>query len=120
MISRYEQLIEEYRENAIRNELPEIFRTIFPENDTLNHGDLVYFRKVNGKVTDIAPVRVSRIVDDKPIAKKLPNDSLHPCTGACLEDCETCPDRCEKVKDYFKPHPEGLCPACHLFGTTFY
>ncbi len=119
--SRYLQLLKEYEENAERNEIPFVFRTILPKNG-LNHGDLVYFRHKNGKVADIAPVRISRIVDDRPIGRRFPdgNDSLLPCTQACLEDCERCEELCEKVNDYFHPHPKGLCPACHLFGTPYY
>ncbi len=120
LVSRYEQLLAEYRENAERNGIPEIFRTILPDNGTLNHGDLVYFRKNGSKVGDIAPVKISRIVDDQAIVQKLANNSHRSCAHTCTENCESCPERCSKVQDYFKPHPEGLCPACHVFGTTYY
>ncbi|GEM_PF-116083 len=90
-------------------------------HDELSHGDLVYFRHdEKRKVTDIAYVRVSRTVDDRPMGKRFKNESLRPCNHVCVEGCDECPDRCKELEDYFSPHPEGLCPACHLFGTTDY
>lgn len=120
-IKRFGQLIKEYRENAKHYNTPEVFQTRLsndPENP-LNESDLVYFREENGKVVEIIPVSISRHVDDEPIAKKLPGD-LRPCVRECLiEDCRK-QIKYIPEKLLFAIHPEGLCPACCLFGTTTY
>jgi len=98
-------------------------------HEELSDGDLVYFKyEVKKRVTDIWPVRISRGVDDKPLGKRFQkskrfpegNESLRPCHHVCLEDCEGCPHICKDIEEYFSPHPDGLCPACHVFGTTHY
>ena len=102
--------------------IPEVFRTWTP-HEKLTEGDLVYFKHdKNGKITRITPVRISRGIDNKPMGKRFPNnnDSLRPCHHECIENCDECPELCNKVSDYFSPHPLGLCPACHLFGTGHY
>lgn len=67
-------------------------------------------------------MRISRGIDDNPMGKRFPNNnnSLRPCHHECIENCDECPELCNKVSDYFSPHPLGLCPACHLFGTAHY
>ena len=75
------------------------------------------------KLHRITPVRISRGIDDNPMGKRFPNnnDSLRPCHhDECIENCDECPELCNKVSNYFSPHPLGLCPACHLFGTAHY
>lgn len=117
---KFHQLCLEYKAN--RKTIPDVFQTILPKSNNLTSGDLIYFRQLNGKVADVIPVRISRIVDSEPISKKFPgnNDSLRPCHYECVENCDECPELCNKVSDYFSPHPLGLCPACHLFGTAHY
>jgi len=118
---QYNGILKDNRDNT--EHIPSFFRNRM-KNKELSDEDLVYFRYKGKKVTNIAPVRVSRTVDDTPLGKRLPNDSLRPCHHqTCLEDCEACedsPDLCEKLSEYFSPHPNGFCPACHLFGTTYY
>jgi len=123
-IRRYKQLLEEYKANAKRNEIPKIFQTILSDPDKVEegglHGTLVFFRLANNKVKDIAPVRISRIVSEQPLVNKFHNKSLKPCTHICHDNCDECPETCKSVDEYFTPHPQGLCPACHLFGTPYY
>ena len=119
IITQYNNILEDNRNNF--KNIPMIFQTI-EHNKELSEGDLVYFRKQDGKVLNIAPVSISRLVDDKPLGKRFPDkeNSLRSCMHTCIENCEECPDLCEKMNEYISPHPKGLCPACHLFGTTFY
>jgi len=123
-IRRYKQLLEEYKANAKRNEIPKIFQTILSDPDKVEegglHGTLVFFRLANNKVKDIAPVRICRIVSEQPLVNKFHNKSLKPCTHICHDNCDECPETCKSVDEYFTPHPQGLCPACHLFGTPYY
>lgn len=122
----YNEILKDNRDNT--EKIPLIFKNRTLHNK-LSEGDLVYFISgMDGISAKIVPVRVSRMVDDKPMGKRFPssdlfpngNDSLRPCHHICIEDCEKCFDICDHVKDYFSPHPKGLCPACHLFGTTHY
>jgi len=119
IIKQYNNILEDNRNNS--KNIPMIFQTI-EHNKELSEGDLVYFKFENNKVTDLAPVSISREVDESPLGKRFPknNESLRPCSRLCIEDCEDCQDTCENLEDFFKPHPEGLCPACHVFGTTSY
>jgi CRISPR-associated protein (TIGR03986 family) len=126
-IKRYEQLLKEYKENAKRNETPEVFRTRIPQNGTLNEGDLVYFREAkesNGAgstVRDIIPVRISRLVSKDPIGNSLPNYNMRSCAHVCLEECDPCSAKTCPLPVYREGYPvRGLCPACHLFGTQMY
>jgi len=118
IVKQYNDIIKDNKNNT--EQIPNIFRST--ALNSLSDGDLVYFKKKGNKITSIVPVSISREVDDKPMGKRFPNDndSLQSCTKTCIEDCEECPGLCEKNKEYFSPHPQGLCPACHLFGTTFY
>jgi len=122
----YNEILKDNRDNT--EKIPLVFKNRTLHNK-LSEGDLVYFISgMDGISAKIVPVRVSRMVDDKPMGKRFPssdlfpngNDSLRPCHHICIEDCEKCADICDHVKDYFSPHPKGLCPACHLFGTTYY
>ena len=116
--NQYRTILQDYNDNT--GKIVEIFRTQI-KHDQLTTGDLVYFKPAaNGQVNAVIPVSISRKTDENPLAKRFKNDSLRPCAGLCVEDCNECPARCKKVADYFNPHPRGLCPACHLFGTTFY
>ncbi|GAB6163959.1 hypothetical protein JCM12298_31190 [Desulfothermus naphthae] len=62
------------------------------QNDRLSIGDLVYVEESNGKVTNIALVKVPRLLYRNSIGDFLP-EYLHPCN------------------DY-----NNLCPACRVFG----
>jgi len=127
VVSQYNTILEDNKENT--ETIPKLF-TSKMVNKTLSDGDLVYFKYKDDVVTDLAPVAISRKTDKKPMGKRFPkieingqmqpNDSLRSCSHTCTEDCDECPNLCDNVKDFFKPHPEGLCPACHLFGTTYY
>ncbi|KPA14974.1 protein containing DUF324 [Candidatus Magnetomorum sp. HK-1] len=127
VVSQYNAILKDNKENT--ETIPGLFNSKMV-NKELEDGDLVYFKYKEGKVTELTPVAISRKTDNKPMGKRFPkisingkmkpNDSLRSCSHTCTEDCDDCPNLCESVKDYFKPHPDGLCPACHLFGTTFY
>jgi len=117
---QYNDLKKDNRDNT--KTIPEVFRA-WTAHEKLTEGDLVYFKHDNNeKITRITPVRISRGIDDNPMGKKFPNNnaSLRPCHHECIENCDECPELCNKVSDYFSPHPLGLCPACHLFGTAHY
>jgi len=117
---QYNDLKKDNRDNT--KTIPEVFRAWTPY-EKLTEGDLVYFKHdKNDKITRITPVRISRGIDDNPMGKRFPNNnnSLRPCHYECVENCDECPELCNKVRDYFSPHPLGLCPACHLFGTAHY
>jgi len=118
-IEKFEILVKEYKNNATQQETPKVFQTILPENGTINEGDLIYFRKEDDKAVEIIPVRISRKVDSKYIGKRLAKQ-LRPCHGEWLE-----PDDLSTIDPYpekklFTRNPEGLCPACQLFGTGAY
>ncbi|MCK5074263.1 MAG: TIGR03986 family CRISPR-associated RAMP protein, partial [Bacteriovoracaceae bacterium] len=117
---QYNDLKKDNRDNT--KTIPEVFRAWTP-HEKLTEGDLVYFKHdKNDKITRITPVRISRGIDDNPMGKRFTNnnDSLRSCHHECIENCDECPELCNKVSDYFSPHPLGLCPACHLFGTALY
>jgi CRISPR-associated protein (TIGR03986 family) len=119
---QYESLRKDNKNNT--DTLPELFRTWTPDSK-LSDGDLVYF-SIDGKknILKIEPVRIARTVDPEPLGKRFPenNHSLQPCHHQCLENCPDCPETCpiSVSGGYFPPHPRGLCPACHLFGTPHY
>jgi len=127
VVRQYNTILEDNKNNT--ENIPKLFQSKMIGN-TLSEGDLVYFQYNENTVTELSPVSISRTTDERPMGKRFPkikingkmenNDSLRPCSHSCTEDCDECPNLCENVKDYFKPHPEGLCPACHLFGTTYY
>ncbi|MBZ0110083.1 MAG: hypothetical protein K8F52_15630 [Candidatus Scalindua rubra] len=92
----YEDILDSY--DGIKDqEVAERFDT-FTRGSKLKVGDLVYFH-IDGdnKIDSLIPVRISRKCASKTLGGKL-DKALHPCTG--LSD--------------------GLCPGCHLFGTTDY
>jgi len=123
IVNQYNDIITDNKNNT--ESIPKIFQS---NVGPLSDGDLVYFYKDSANIIqEIIPVRISRETDGKPMGKRLPegkdnkpNESLLACTFECIEDCENCPNHCDSVSDYFKPHPKGLCPACHIFGTAFY
>jgi len=127
VIKQYEAVLEDNKKNT--ETIPRLFQSKMA-GSKLSEGDLVYFKEKDNTIVELSPVSISRTTDDKPMGKRFPtimvngkeesNVSLRSCSHTCTEDCDECPNLCEKVKDYFKPHPEGLCPACHLFGTTYY
>jgi hypothetical protein len=56
-----------------------------------------------------------------PIGTKLPNSTYRPCAHVCLEECEQCsPNSCGLELYREGRILQGLCPACHLFGTAGY
>lgn len=133
-LKRYEQVLEEYRHFAKRGNVPAVFRTVLPDahhgktgRGKLNAGDLVYFRVKDDKWSDpnamvehIIPVSISRLVDHQFLGERLPM-AFRPCAHVCLEECETCVAQSCPLPFYREGAPsEGLCPACHLFGTTGY
>lgn len=122
VLNQYNQMITDSIDNPQKP--PSIFRSkpIRDKDRALHENDLVYYRKTGEEVEAIVPVRIYRESHKKPIGYRFPDglDNLRPCTFDCLDDCEMCPKRCEKLKEYFSPHPKGLCPACRLFGTTSY
>ena len=115
----FEILVQEYRENAKRQDTPEVFQTLLPDNGRLNPGDLVYFREEKGKTVEIIPVRISRKIDDSPIGKRLRED-LRPCHGEWIEGDDLSQLSEYPEKKLFTRNTEGLCPACRLFGTGAY
>lgn len=125
-IQKYEILLQEYTDNAKQYKTPPAFQTILPKNGKLNNGDLIYFRKSEKKnkdkeVVEIIPVRISREIDDNLLAHetKLRQD-LRPCVHDLLDEDKAQKVKSAGVKELFEHHPDGLCPACALFGTTYY
>ncbi|QTA90448.1 type III-E CRISPR-associated gRAMP effector Cas7-11e [Desulfonema magnum] len=121
---KFKILTQEYQKNAKQQKTPEAFQTILPKDGELRPGDLVYFRedKKTNTVTDIIPVRISRTVDDEVLARKIPDDvgDVRPCVREILDKEKQKEIADAGVKEVFQHHPDGLCPACSLFGTTFY
>ncbi len=116
-LSKFEQLCDEYKEHA--EKIPKVFRTRLPEDGKLHPGDLVYFRDENKAAVEFIPVRISRTIDDQLMAKKLP-DEFRPCVREIIDPEKEKQMRKAGLKDLFQHHPEGLCPACSIFGTPFY
>ena len=116
---QYNDILKDNRNNT--KTLPEIFQS-YMLHDELAEGDLIYFNNAGNKIVSIIPVKVSRLVDHEPMGKRFQEikNSSRSCSQVCIENCDECPELCNKVSDYFSSHPLGLCPACHLFGTTFY
>lgn len=117
---RYADLVRVMKENP--QAPPRIFRT-FPLNQDgyagLQDGDLIYFRgnDATGVVIDIVPVRISRRMALQRLGEIL-DRAFRTCTHLRprkdtlrAEDAACGPEM---------PEPEGLCPACHLFGTASY
>jgi CRISPR-associated protein (TIGR03986 family) len=121
--SLFKILVDTYNENAEHYEIPPQFRTILPENGVLNPGDLIYFRKeiigTKTQCAEIIPVKISRRVDRTPIGKRL-DKALRPCHGEWLEEKDISTMNPYREKRLLTRHPEGLCPACRLFGTGAY
>lgn len=132
---QYERLIEKYRDNPQKP--PEVFQSLpvkprkedrsetpdtsggntpaekppgKREEEYLRAGDLVYviLDELEKTVKEIFPVYISRTMDEDVLGikmKKMGQGNLRPC-------------ECEADED--TSHPEKLCPACRLFGTTSY
>lgn len=132
---QYERLIEKYRDNPQKP--PEVFQSLpvkprkedrsetpdtsggntpaekppgKREEEYLRAGDLVYviLDELEKTVKEIFPVYISRTMDEDVLGikmKKMGQSNLRPC-------------ECEADED--TSHPEKLCPACRLFGTTSY
>ncbi|MEW6417932.1 MAG: type III-E CRISPR-associated gRAMP effector Cas7-11 [Nitrospirota bacterium] len=120
--NKYRDIVRDYKENYSR--IDKRFTTIF-QHDTLENGDLVYFAMKNGRVSSIVPVRISRSADSDPLSKRFSDnheisDALRPCEREILEDIDTSKLADFSEKYLFRRHPNGLCPACRLFGTTHY
>lgn len=116
--NKFLQLCEEYKQNA--EKIPKVFRTRMPKNYKLNDGDLIYFRQELGEVVEIIPVRISRAVDDEVLGEKFVNDDFRPCVREILNRETEKKITSAGFKEVFHHHPKGLCPACAIFGTTFY
>ena len=120
-IKEFEILVKEYRANAKQQETPPVFQTILPDNGKLNPGDLVYFRKENGQAVEIIPVRISRKIDETVIGNENRiRQDLRPCHGEWIGDEDLSQLDNYPEKKLFTRNPEGLCPACRLFGTGAY
>jgi CRISPR-associated protein (TIGR03986 family) len=123
IVKQYNGIVDENKNNT--KTIPKIFQSNVSH---LSDGDFIYYSEDNDKnIQHIFPVKISREPDNTLMGNRLPeidtgkpNLSLLPCTFECIEDCENCPDICHPENDYFKPHPKGLCTACHIFGTPFY
>lgn len=102
---QYNSIMEDYKKNF--DHIEEKFRTI-KQSEKLSDGDLVYFipDKNNTSAAAVFPVPLSRKADEKTLGERLPYPDLSPCVkdGAANIDTEELP----------------LCPACRLFGSTFY
>jgi CRISPR-associated protein (TIGR03986 family) len=118
-IEKFSILVEEYKKNAEQQETPKVFRTILPEDGKLRDGDLFYFRDKKNEVLEIIPVRISRMVDDRHIGKRFSRD-LRPCHGEWLEENDITALNNYPEKKLLLRHPQGLCPACRLFGNGAY
>lgn len=119
---RYRQLCEEYGDSSQSEQISPAFRSVIARDKIkdLKDDDLVYFRKNGNTVTDIVPVRISRKIAHKPIRKLLGNIRFWPCTSTCLDECDVCDEACHDNRPLQPRHPDSLCPACSLFGTSYY
>ncbi len=115
----YKGILTDYEQNA--KHIPQGFQTRFSSYRELNDGDLVYYKTDSqGRVTDLAPVCLSRLADDRPLGKRLPEE-YRPCAHVCLEECDPCTGKDCPVPIYREGYPaRGFCPACQLFGTQMY
>lgn len=115
-IDQYNDLVVWSRKDPERRGIDQRFTTIH-HNSVLSEGDNIYFRlNGEGEVDAIVPVRISRLYAHKPTGKKLHND-LRPCQRFFIEEIA---DDSYIPDPLFLLHPDGLCPACRLFGTTHY
>lgn len=120
-VKKFEILVEEYRKNAEQYKTPDAFRTLLPENGTLNPGELIYFRSEGNKAVEIIPVRISRTVDDQVLGEKFSKGpDLRPCVREPLDEEAGRVLKEKGIKALYQHHPQGLCPGCALFGTPFY
>lgn len=123
-VEHYKMLIEKYRDNP--QSPPAVFQSLPVISKVLSDGDLVYYKlnEEKSKVIEIVPVRISRHFDWNYLWKKDGMDDLRPCEREWIEDYEMPPelkiDPLRKFRRNFLLHPQGYCPACRLFGTTYY
>ncbi len=130
-LKKYEYILSVYKENVGRSDTPEIFHTHMPgsynqntESLSLNKNDLVYFRVETSDertpVLDIIPVSISRIADHLHIGQRFNLPNLRPCHGEWLEENDITALNDYPEKKLLLRHPEGLCPACRVFGNGAY
>ncbi len=116
--NQYKDILKDYRE--YRKKVDEDVRGNFCTNiinEELADKDLVYFHlNDNGEVDAIIPVCISRKSASKTIGEKIPNN-LCPCESGMAKGRDIASDTEARL---FSTHPDGLCPACRLFGTTDY
>lgn len=117
-LEKFKILVQAYKTNADQQKTPPPFQTILPENGDIKN-ELLYFREENGKAVELIPVRISRRVDDLLLGHKL-RDDFRPCVREILNEEHATTIKDQGVKALFQHHPEGLCPACAMFGTSFY
>ncbi len=122
--NQYKDIVEENKKNKdkIDKDLKDNFTTYFADTE-LKEGNLVYyhFNEKEKKVDAIIPVPISRESATEPLGKKMPYSNLRPCEREFL-DTEGDISMLENspFKKLFHTHPDGLCPACQLFGSTSY
>ena len=125
-INRYHLIMKSYQDNP--QSPPIIFRSLPVLNykqDQKIIGSMIFYResaKSDKIVNEIIPVKISRTADTELLAKHLPNNDFLPCAATCLNECDTCNAKtCKFLPLYREGYPvNGLCPSCHLFGTTGY
>jgi CRISPR-associated protein (TIGR03986 family) len=127
-VLQYQRLIEKYQKNPQAS--PEVFQSLPTKrtNESLKNGDLVYV--ILDEKTDVAkeiiPVQISRHIDEESLGFKMPDDNLRQCCGrevleeGLLKDIGDSLSLLPQLNNLFSIHPNGLCPACRLFGTTSY
>lgn len=116
--NQYKDILKEYREyrEKVDDDVRENFCTNII-NEELADKDLVYFHlNDRGEVDAIIPVCISRKSASKTIGEKIP-DNLCPCESGIAKGRDIAPDTGAR---FSSAQPDGLCPACRLFGTTDY
>ncbi|NUO10390.1 MAG: cold shock domain-containing protein [Candidatus Brocadia sp.] len=116
---QYKDILIDYEKNF--GHIDNIFTTKIQKRE-LTEGDLVYFIPNEGAdktVQAIMPVPLSRVTDSRTLGERLPHKNLLPCIHDVNEDLSS--GMLDSLdKKLLSIHPEGLCPACRLFGTTYY
>lgn len=116
--NQYKDIVKDYREYSkkVDEDVRENFCTNII-NEELANKDLVYFHlNDSGEVDAIIPVCISRKSASKTIGEKIPNN-LCPCERGMAKGGDI---ELDTGTRRFSTHPDGLCPACRLFGTTGY
>lgn len=116
---QYKDVLSDYEKNF--GHINKIFTTKIQKRE-LTDGDLVYFIPNEGAdktAQAIMPVPLSRITDSRTLGERLPHKNLLPCVHEVNEGLLSgILDSLDKK--LLSIHPEGLCPTCRLFGTTYY